>query len=334
MNNNYTRRSFINKTGKTFAGASGILALSGFSAIGDVDKTPKFKISLAQWSIHRHLFGHTNFVFPSNDEQRREFRENIDKFLTGDLTNLDFAQVTRREFDIDAVDYVNIFFFDKARDEKYLTEMKSRADNEGVKNQLIMCDAEGPLGAPDPLERTASIERHYKWVDAAAHLGCHSIRVNAQSAGTWDEQRKLAAEGLIRLAEYADKSKINVIVENHGGNSSNGKWLASVMETVNHPRVGTLPDFGNFHISDTEEYDKYLGVKELMPYAKAVSAKTYNFDANGNEPDVDFYRLLKIVSEGGYSGYLGIEYEGDNLSEFDGIRATLALIKRVLSGMT
>ncbi|MBT5073899.1 MAG: sugar phosphate isomerase/epimerase, partial [Kordiimonadaceae bacterium] len=248
--------------------------------------------------------------------------------------NLDFPIVARNEFDIGAIEYVNTFFFDKARDKNYLAELKTRADGEGVRSLLIMCDWEGALGDPDPAERTASIERHYQWVDAAAYLGCHSIRVNAQSAGSWDEQRELAAEGLVRLADYADKSNINVIVENHGGQSSNGKWLASVMDTANHPRVGTLPDFGNFAISDTEEYDKYLGVEELMPYAKAVSVKSFNFDADGNEPDIDFDRLLKIVADAGYSGYLGIEYEGDVLSEFDGIHATIALMKRVIADMS
>jgi sugar phosphate isomerase/epimerase len=196
-----------------------------------------------------------------------------------------------------------------------------------------MCDSEGAIGDPDPAERTASINRHYQWVDAAAYLGCHSIRVNAQSYGTWDEQRELAAEGLSRLGDYGDKNNINVIVENHGGLSSNGKWLSSVMDTANHKRVGTLPDFGNFHISDTEEYDKYMGVEELMPYAKAVSVKSFDFDANGNEVSIDFDRLFKIVADAGYSGYMGIEYEGGNLSEYDGIHATIALMNRVMADM-
>lgn len=331
MNDYYSRRRFINKSGLTIAGAAA--ALAGCDMTKGADKMPKFQVSLAEWSIHKHLFGPNRASFNNDTEKRLAYREDLDRYLNGDLTNLDFAQTARREFDIDAVEYVNVFFFNQARNEKYLSEMKTRADGEGVKSLLIMCDAEGALGDPDPEERTNSIERHYKWVDAAAHLGCHSIRVNAQSNGTWDEQRELAAEGLVRLAEYADPFNINVIVENHGGISSNGKWLASVMETANHPRVGTLPDFGNFTISDTEVYDKYVGVEELMPFAKAVSVKSFNFDENGNEPDIDFDRLLKIVADAGYFGYLGIEYEGDNLSEFEGIRKTITLLNRVMADM-
>lgn len=331
MANYYSRRRFINKSGLTIAGLGAAITLGGCDNIIAKETIPKFQISLAEWSIHRHLFGPNRTIFANDTQKRLAYREDLDRYLNGDLTNLDFAQTARREFDIDAVEYVNVFFFNQARDEKYLSEMKTRAEGEGVKSLLIMCDAEGALGDPDPEERTNSIERHHKWVEAAAYLGCHSIRVNAQSMGTWDEQRELASEGIVRLAEYADTFDVNVIVENHGGISSNGKWLASVIETANHPRVGTLPDFGNFTINDTEEYDKYVGVEELMPFAKAVSVKSFNFDANGNEPDIDFDRLLKIVADAGYTGYLGIEYEGDNLGEFEGIRKTLALLNRVIT---
>jgi len=333
MRDIYSRRKFINQTGLTIAGVGAALALPGCGATEQTIAAPKFNISLAEWSIHKHLFGEGNLSFESPEAQRLAYRTNLGQYLNGDLTNLDFAQVTRREFDLDAIEYVNVFFFDKARDEKYLAELKARADGEGVKSLLIMCDSEGAIGDPDPAERTASIERHYQWVDAAAHLGCHSIRVNAQSSGTWDEQRELSAEGLSRLGDYGDKNNINVIVENHGGLSSNGKWLASVMETANHKRVGTLPDFGNFNISETEVYDKYMGVEELMPYAKAVSVKSFDFDANGNEVSIDFDRMFKIVADAGYSGYMGIEYEGDNLSEYDGIHATIKLMNRVMADM-
>lgn len=323
-----SRRKFITMAGMVIAGAGATFALPGCSWTGAGAK-PKFKISLAEWSLHRHIFGAGDVHFASEQARRSALRYNSEKYLIGDLTNLDFAQIARREFDIDAVEYVNVFFFNKARDKKYLAEMKTRADGEGVKSLLIMCDLEGALGDPDPKKRTMAIESHYKWVEAAVYLGCHSIRVNAQSAGSWDEQRKLATEGLVRLADYGAKFDINVIVENHGGISSNGKWLASVMKTANHPRLGTLPDFGNFRISDTERYDNYKGVQELMPFAKAVSAKSKNFDKDGNEVDMDYGRLLKIVTDAGYSGYVGVEYEGSVLSEFDGIRATKALLERV-----
>lgn len=333
MKNNYTRRRIVSTGSKMIIGAGAMAALPGCSSEGEKKNVPDFKISLAEWSIQKHIFGGGAGHFENVAAKREAYRADLSAYLKGDITNLDFPRVARQEFDLGAVEYVNTFFFDKARDEKYLAELKNIADGEGVKSLLIMCDWEGALGDPDPQERSMVIERHHQWVDAAAYLGCHSIRVNAQSSGTWDEQRDLSADGLVRLAEYADKSNINVIVENHGGISSNGKWLAAVMDKANHPRVGTLPDFGNFTISENEVYDKYLGVKELMPYAKAVSVKSFNFDENGNEPDIDFDRLLKIVADAGYTGHLGIEYEGDGLSEYDGIHATIALIKRVMADM-
>lgn len=334
MEQKNSRRTFLKKTATAMAGAG---LLTTFPACADNSSTvktvPDFKISLAQWSIHKQLFGGGAGSWDSQAARREAYRTNLDQYLRGDLTNLDFPRVAREEFDLDAIEYVNTFFFDKARDEAYLAELKMRCDDNGVKSLLIMCDWEGALGDPDPAERTASIERHHQWVDAAAYLGCHSIRVNAQSAGSWDEQRDLSAEGLSRLAEYGDQNNINIIVENHGGLSSNGKWLSEVMDAVAHPRVGTLPDFGNFAISATEEYDKYLGVEELMPFAKAVSVKSFDFDAEGNEVSIDFDRMLKIVADAGYSGYLGIEYEGDGLSEYDGIHATIRLLNRVIGGM-
>lgn len=192
-----------------------------------------------------------------------------------------------------------------------------------------MCDAEGRLGDPDDAARSTAVENHRKWIEAAKFLGCHSIRVNAASEGSWDEQMKLAADGLRRVAEIGDEYGINAIVENHGGLSSNGEWLTGVITGVDHPRSGTLPDFGNFRISETETYDNYQGVTELMPYAKAVSAKSHDFDDKGNETELDYPRLLRIVLDAGYRGYLGIEYEGDRLSEAEGIRATQALIEKI-----
>ena len=263
-----------------------------------------FKISLAEWSLHRTL-------------------------QSGKIDHLDFCKVAKNDFGLDAVEYVNSFFFDKAQDQFYLKEMKQRADDLGVKSLLIMCDNEGSLGDPDPIARTKAVENHYKWIDAGKYLGCHSIRVNAQSEGEYDEQMKLAADGLSRLTEYGANNNINVIVENHGGLSSNGKWLATLMEKVDHPRAGTLPDFGNFRIQDEEWYDRYKGVEELMPYAKAVSAKSHDFDSHGNEINIDYYKMMNIVLDAGYNGYVGIEYEGRKLDEMAGIQATKDLLVKV-----
>lgn len=271
---------------------------------------PLFSISLAQWSLHRALKG-------------------------GRMDNLDFPRVTRERFDIDAVEYVNQFFMDKPRDKSYIADLRQRCDDHGVESLLIMCDGLGELGNPHGGRRNEAIENHKPWVGAARALGCHSIRVNAASEGTYEEQQKLAADGLRKLAEYADQAGLNVIVENHGGLSSNGAWLAGVMQLADHPRLGTLPDFGNFCLDwsrrdDPEAwYDRYQGVAEMMPYAKAVSAKSHDFDAEGNEVNTDYRRMMKIVLDAGYRGRVGIEYEGETLGEDEGILATKRLLERV-----
>ena len=263
-----------------------------------------FKISLAEWSLHRTI-------------------------RSKKIDHLDFFDITKNKFGLSAVEYVNVFFFDKANDNGYLNEMKIRADDLGIKSLLIMCDSEGNLGDPDPKQRKKAIENHYKWVDAARFLGCHSIRVNARSAGSYDEQIKLATDGLRRLTEFANDLGINIIVENHGGLSSNGTWLSKVIQDVDHPMCGTLPDFGNFKIEGNTWYDRYKGVSELMPFAKAVSAKSHSFDYEGNDTQTDYYKMIKIVLDSGYNGYIGIEYEGNELGEMEGILATKELLERV-----
>ncbi|MHC4775598.1 MAG: sugar phosphate isomerase/epimerase family protein, partial [Planctomycetota bacterium] len=201
----------------------------------------------------------------------------------------------------------------------------------GVRSLLIMVDGEGALGDPDATTRSKVVQQHLRWVEAAEFLGCHSIRVNAGSQGTPQEQRDRAADGLRQLTELAAPHELNVIVENHGGLSSNGAWLASVIRQVDHPRCGTLPDFGNFRVAEGEWYDRYQGVEELMPFAKAVSAKSNDFDADGNEVHTDYRRMMRIVLDAGYRGYVGIEYEGEKLGEDEGIAATKALLERVRS---
>jgi L-ribulose-5-phosphate 3-epimerase len=296
------RRQFLKTSTALFAGAG----LTSCMTQGSVDsaKKPWFKISLAEWSLNRALFGKQ-------------------------LDNLDFPVVAKRDYGIDAVEYVNQFWMDKARDKSYLAELKKRAAGEGVRNVLIMCDREGALGDPDTGKRKKAVENHHKWVEAARYLGCHSIRVNAQSSGSYDEQLDRAADGLRQLSEFAANLGLNVIVENHGGLSSNGAWLAAVMRKVNLLNCGTLPDFGNFQIGKGQEYDRYKGVTELMPFAKGVSAKSHDFDAQGNETHTDYRRMLKIVRDAGYRGYIGVEYEGSKLSEPVGIRATKTLLERV-----
>jgi sugar phosphate isomerase/epimerase len=300
------RRDFLKQSAFT-AAAMSCAALTGVDANAKVKKMP-FEISLAEWSLHRTLFGKQ-------------------------LDHLDFAKTAKNDYGIHAVEYVNQFFKDKATDRAYLADMKKRAGDLGVRSVLIMIDGEGALGAADEAKRKQAVENHYKWVEAAKFLGCHSIRVNAQSSGSYDEQMERAADGLRRLSQFGAQHKINVIVENHGGFSSNGAWLAAVIKKVNHPRCGTLPDFGNFNLGEGKQYDRYQGVKELMPFAKGVSAKSHDFDAQGNETNTDYRRMMEIVSAHNYHGYVGVEYEGNKLSEPEGIRATKKLLEQVRGEM-
>jgi sugar phosphate isomerase/epimerase len=299
-----SRRDFL----AISAGLAAAAALPKLAA-AQAAKPQPFKISLAQWSLHRTI-------------------------RAGKLDNRDFAKTAKEDFGIEAIEYVNQFWKDKAEDEKYKMDLKKRADDLGVKTLLIMCDGEGALGDADNGAREKAVENHRKWLDAAEYLGCHSIRVNAQSRGSYEEQQKLAADGLRRLAEFAEDYDLNVLVENHGGLSSNGQWLAGVMKLVNRKNCGTLPDFGNFRVGKAEEYDRYKGVDELMPFAHSVSAKSHDFDDRGNETQTDFFKMMDIVvNKHGYHGYCGIEYEGSKLSEPEGILATKKLLERVRERM-
>ena len=306
------RRKFLQNTALVAAG----FALSSDAFSKEWVKKAPFEISLAEWSLHKALFANK-------------------------MTNLDFPVVAKQQFGISVVEYVNQFFKDKAKDTVYLNELLQRCKDNGVKNHLIMIDGEGGLGETDSAKRKQAVENHYKWVDAAKYLGCATIRVNAYGTGSEDEVRKAAIESLSTLGEFAAKSGINVIVENHGGYSSNGQWLSGVMKSVGRKNVGILPDFGNFCIKRAtgdlyqgkcvEEYDKYKGVKEMLPYAKGVSAKTMDFDETGNCVETDYKRMMKIVKDSGFKGYVGIEYEGSKLGEEEGIRKTKALLEKVFT---
>lgn len=307
-----TRRSFL----KSAAAFGALAAVVPAAARAAAAKAEPFKIGLAQWSLNKRFL-------------KRPGAEPLD--------NLDFALIAR-SLGIDGIEYVNQMFKDKAKDEAYLGEMRRRASGEGVKSLLIMCDGEGNLGAPQEAQRAKTVENHLKWLDAARFLGCHSIRVNAASDGKLaaDEQAKLAADGLHRLCVEGDKRGLWVVVENHGGLSSNGKWLTQVMKLADHKRVGILPDFGNFYTNRQagEMYNPYLGLREFMPWVKeSVSAKAWDWDTGagkfytesrreGSEMTLDFERLLRIVVAAGFHGYVSIEYEGAKHSEIDGIKRT------------
>ncbi|TDQ77200.1 sugar phosphate isomerase/epimerase family protein [Sphingobacterium yanglingense] len=288
-----SRRDFIRTLGLATAGLAMAPNLDLFAG-----KKKWFDISLAEWSLHR----------------------TINK---GELKNIDFPEFAAKKFGIYGVEYVNQFFKDKAKDMTYLKDLNDRAKSNGVTNVLIMVDGEGELAGADESKRKQAVENHYKWIDAAHFLGCKSIRVNAAGKGSKEEMKERMVESLSTLADYGKKAKINVVVENHGGTSSLGDWLSDVLKTVGKKNCGSLPDFGNFY-----EYDRYQGVIDLMPYAKGVSAKSNVFDKNGNEAVIDYAKMMDIVKKAGYKGYVGIEYEGSELSEIDGILATKALLER------
>jgi sugar phosphate isomerase/epimerase len=277
------------------------ILITGFLSLNSFGQEQKFKISLAEWSFHVALG-------------------------KGEMTNLDFPRIAKTKYNLDAVEYVSSFFKGKSEDTQYLTSLKDSCTKYGVKSLLIMVDGEGNLADTSAANRQKAVENHYKWVKAAKFLGCHSIRVNAAGRGTMGQMQVAAIDGLGKLSDYAAGFGINVIVENHGGNSSIARWLVEIMKAVNKPNIGTLPDLGNFY-----EYDRYQGVKEMMPYAKGVSGKTHDFDQDGNETQIDYPKMAKIIADSGFKGYIDVEYEGTKLSEADGVKASIALVQKVMA---
>jgi len=310
-----SRRIFLQRS----ALATGALLLpAGFLPLGCASKNIPLKISLAQWSLHRAL-------------------------EKGHVKADDFPFIAKNTHGIDAVEYVNGFFKENATNETYWQDLNRRCADEGIKSLLIMVDDEGHLGEPKLEERTKAVEKHYKWVHAAKLLGCHSIRVNGFGSGSKEEIREALVDGMGRLAEYGEAEGINILIENHGLQSSDASYITGIIKEVANPFLGTLPDFGNWCLnkewgstsnnSCTKVYDSYKGVAEFLPYAKGVSAKSYDFDGEGNETVIDYNRLLQLVKDHGYEGYIGIEYEGSRLSEAEGIKATKELLERTWNSL-
>ena len=294
-------------------GVTGLMRPS--SVLADAKADPfTFDISLAQWSLNKAFFDKS-------------------------LKPLDFPAVARTNFDIDAVEYVNQFFMDKARDQTFLQALKQRAADHGVQSLLIMVDGEGDLAVSKETMRRQAVENHYKWVEAAAFLGCHSIRVNLHGVGLEAEWHQASVASLGELSDFSREHGIKVLVENHGGFSSHGAKLAAVLAEVDSPYCGSMPDFGNFcyqrengDLWDSPclgQYDPYQGVADLMPFAGAVSAKTFAFDEQGQETSIDYLAMFRLIKAAGYHGHVGIEYEGHTLPAEQGIRATKALLELV-----
>jgi sugar phosphate isomerase/epimerase len=299
-----SRRAFLQTAALAAAGIP-LLSESSFAS-ETMLKKDRFKISLAEWSLHRALWGK-------------------------EMTNLDFPVKAVKDYGIYGVEYVSTFFKDLSKE--YLNELLKISKDNGVTNVLIMIDAQGNLGDADDAARTKAIENHKPWIEAAKFLGCTSIRVNAAGKGTDDEVANRVVDSMTKLCTFAAPMKMNVVIENHGGISSNGKWLSGIMKRVNMKNCGTLPDFGNFRVSATENYDRFLGMTELMPFAKGASGKSYEFDAQGNEVNIDFFRIMQIIKDSGYKGWIDVEYEGTKLSEPEGIKATKALLERAIAAV-
>jgi sugar phosphate isomerase/epimerase len=297
-----SRRSFLK--GTLTGGAILGLGLDRVLAAKPNVPSAGFKISLAEWSLHRAL-------------------------RAKQIDNLDFPKIAREQYGIEGVEFVNQFFKDKAHDSAYLKDLKGRANDHGVTCVLIMIDGEGDMSAPDKQKRDQAVENHKKWVDAAAALGCHSIRINTGEHYSPTDVGAVA-EACSALTEYGAQHKIGVICENHGGPSSNPDAMIALMKAVNNPNFGTLPDFGNFpKEADKYKIDIYEAIKRMMPYAKGVSAKSYDFDEQGRETTLDYPRIMAIVEEANYHGFVGIEYEGSRLSEPEGIKATKRLLEQI-----
>jgi sugar phosphate isomerase/epimerase len=311
-----TRRTFLKKS---LLGAGALMLAPSLDL--KTLKNSELKISLAEWSLHRTI-------------------------RAGKIDHLDFPSVAKKDYNISAVEYVNGLFGGKKMDFKeaaknsvYLNELLKRSKDAGVFNHLLMVDDEGPLALPDDKVRLLAVEDHKKWIEAASLLGCLTVRVNLHGDGSPDAKKTASIDSLSRLGDFAKPMHINVVVENHGHESSNGAWVADVMRQVNRPNVGTLPDFGNFCLSQdwgstqdecTDYYDRYKGVKEMLPFAKGVSAKTYDFDSNGEQPKIDYKRLIGLVKDSGFKGYIGVEFEGNTQPEEEGIRKTKLLLERYL----
>ncbi|MEO1321891.1 MAG: TIM barrel protein [Pseudomonadota bacterium] len=293
---------------------------------------PRFKYSFAQYALHRKIGSGGPLWRRHAKRLHFALTERFSDFFQTPLQPLYFPEFVRETFDIGAVEYVSTFYRGLGEDMAYWTEMKKRADGAGVESVLIMVDGEGAIGDPNTDVRKQTALNHRKWVDIAAFLGCHAIRVIAETdnALPFEEQHKLVLDGLNQLADYSTKQNINLVIENKGGYSQHGAWLAELMHKANSPHIGTLPDFGNFTLPDGTKYDGVKGVEELIPYAQGVSVKAFGFDAEGNENTLDFEGMMKVVIESDFRGFLGLEFEGSGMNEIDGTIATRALVDRLI----
>jgi len=285
---------------KQFAIGAGVLALPQFLQAKGTLESNGLTLAVQQYSFNRQL-------------------------RDGTFDILDFPKTVVDGTGITALEYFNGHILDKVRDTRFFRELKKRSNDVGATCTMMLCRSDIALDSPDSSTRYNAVEGYIPWMEAVRLLGGNAIRVDCRSDGDFEEQKKYAIDGLRQLCDVAAPFGMNILVENHGGFSSNGKWLADVMSKVEKRNCGTLPDFQNFH-----GYDPYVGVEELMPYAKIVCAKSKEFDSDGNETNVDYRRMMKIVLDSGFKGSIGIEFEGHGMDPVKGILATKRLIERMV----
>ncbi|MGK0185904.1 MAG: L-ribulose-5-phosphate 3-epimerase [Verrucomicrobiales bacterium] len=288
---NLDRRQFLRNSSAALAAATFPIGYSHAD-----DEGPRFRLSLGQWTFHRAFRGAPGVA----KRDPLEFPT-----MAGELG---FA----------GVDYSGILLGDDHANPKKIAELNRRAKDAGVHNLLILVDLHDALGAKDAVKRTANVQKYIPWLESAAALGCTGVRVNpiSDAGSSADEQARLLADGTSQLLEHADRLKLDIMFENHGeGLRTDGAWIASAVKRVDHPRCGTLPDFGNFQKNRAkgEFHDRYAGVAAMLPFAKGICAKSHDFDADGEECYSDYGRLLKMVVDSGYRGWIEVEYEGPSL---------------------
>ena len=330
---NYSRRKFLKNTFSVYS--TTLLAPNLFA--NNIDKS-KLDIGLQMYSFAPLI-------------------------MQGKFDLLGFPDLVKNTYGINGAEYWSIPFMGRENDKDFLNDIKRRSDDNGVDNLIILVDdidiktmQSGPsLASSNKNDRDTAIDYHKKWIDVAKEIGCHSIRVNLKSDES-DNKKILdnSSESISRLIEFSKQDNISIVIENHGGITADADWLVSLIKNVDNKYVGTLPDFGDYNFCVDRgalnfddigkvcknQYDKYLGVKKLMPYAKGVSAKSHEFGKDGEELSTNYSRMIKIISESNYKGYITIEYEGAMMGMFggegtylnphEGILATKKLINKYL----
>jgi sugar phosphate isomerase/epimerase len=219
--------------------------------------------------------------------------------------------ILRDKLGITALEHVNQFF--EAPTLTYLAKLKKACTDAGVQSTILMVDGEGGTASPDLAERKRAANAHRKWFDAAHELGCYAVRCNVYGgAAEWKNDKDLvsrAAETMGMMLDYAKGSGVDLIVENHGGASSDPDVLVALVKKVNHPNFGLLCDLGNWNKGD----DRYANVKKILPYARGLSVKgTWGASV---DPAFDAEKLVKIALDGGYSGWWGLEVTPPRLAQ-------------------